>query len=255
VPRSFPSSIRFAERQVEFEAVEVAGRHVIDTLFQVMAFDVFKRDLPNYTLKGAARYFGFAPEARTYVEGADIARTWREEPETLIEYALDDVIETAALAEHLSGSTFYLTQMVPMPYGQCARTGPAAKIESLFVRGYLHARQSVPRAEAGSQMVGGYTDVFMTGVVGPVVYADVESLYPSIMLGYGVQPRRDALGLFPRLLRRLTDLRFETKSAMREASGDARGELDARQTAYKNAPVKLPHVAERACRARYLVFR
>lgn len=235
VPRSFPSSMRFAERQIEFDAVEIAGRHVIDTLFQVMSFDVFKRDLPNYTLKGAARYFGFAPEARTYIEGSDIARVWREDPQMLIDYALDDVIETRALAEHLSGSTFYLTQMVPMPYGQCARSGPASKIESLFVRGYVHDRHSVPRASAGSQMVGGYTDVFMTGVVGPVVYADVESLYPSIMLTYGVQPRRDALGLFPRLLRRLTDLRFETKRAMREASGDrARGELDARQTAYKN---------------------
>ena len=233
-PRTFPSSMRFAERQIEFEAVEIAGRHVIDTLFQVMAFDVFKRDLPNYTLKGAAKYFGFAPEGRTYIEGADIARTWREAPETLIDYALDDVIETRALAEHLSGSTFYLTQMVPMPYGHAARGGPAAKIESLFVRGYLHARHSVPRPEAGSQIVGGYTDVFITGVVGPVVYADVESLYPSIMLNYGIQPRRDTLALFPRLLQRLTDLRFETKDAMREASGaHARGELDARQSAYK----------------------
>ncbi len=232
-PRSFPSTIRFAERQIEYQAVEIAGRHVIDTLFQVMSFDVFTRDLPNYTLKGVAKYFGFAPEDRTYIAGEDIAQTWREDPQRLIDYALDDVIETAAIAEHLSGSTFYLTQMVPMPYGQCARSGPASKIESLFIRGYLHARHSVPRPEAGSQIVGGYTDVFMTGVVGPVVYADVESLYPSIMLNYGVQPRRDALALFPRLLQRLTDLRFATKRAMKEASGDARGELDARQSAFK----------------------
>lgn len=233
-PRSFPSAMRFAERSLEYEAVEIAGRHIVDTLFQVMSFDVFKRDLPAYTLKAAARYFGFAPENRTYIEGSDIARTWREAPETLIDYALDDVFETRALAEHLSGSTFYLTQMVPMPYGQCARSGPAAKIESLFVRGYLHARHSVPRPESGSQVVGGYTDVFVTGVVGPVVYADVESLYPSIMLEYGVQPREDALGIFPRLLRQLTELRFATKAQMREAEDpQARAELDARQSAFK----------------------
>ncbi|MEM1056142.1 MAG: DNA polymerase domain-containing protein [Bacteroidota bacterium] len=235
IPRSFPSAMRFAERSLEYEAVEIAGRHIVDTLFQVMSFDVFKRDLPAYTLKAAAKYFGFAPEDRTYIEGADIAQTWREDPQTLIDYALDDVVETRALAEHLSGSTFYLTQMVPMPYGQCARSGPAAKIEGLFVRTYLRERHSVPRPEAGSQVVGGYTDVFITGVVGPVVYADVESLYPSIMLNYGVQPRRDSLGIFPTLLRRLTDLRFETKAEMREtADAHRRGELDARQTAYKN---------------------
>jgi len=233
-PRSFPSQIRFAERTVEFDACEIAGRHVVDTLFQVMSFDVFRRDLPGYGLKAAARYFGFAPEGRTYVEGDQIARMWTEDPERLLAYALDDVVETERLARHLSGSTFYLTQMVPMPYGLVARTGPAAKIEALFVRGYLHARHALPRAGWGSQAAGGYTDVFVTGVVGPVVYADVESLYPSIMLRYGVRPRSDALGLFPLLLRRLTDLRLATKAAAR-AAADAheRDELDARQSAYK----------------------
>ena len=232
-PRSFPASVRFAERAIEFDAVEIAGRHVIDTLFQTMAFDVVRRDLPNYTLKGVAKYFGFASEDRTYVEGGDIARVWDEDPERLMAYALDDVYETRDIARHLSGSTYYLTQMVPMTYGQAARTGPASKIESLFVRAYLHARQALPRADYGSQVVGGYTDVFVTGVVGPVVYADVESLYPSVMLHYGVQPAGDTLGIFPTLLRRLTDLRFETKEAMRAADGTERDELDARQNAYK----------------------
>ena len=235
VPRSFPSSMRFAERSVDFPALDIAGRHVIDTYFQVMSYDVFKRDLPAYGLKAAAKYFGFAPEGRTYVDGADIPRVWDEDPERLLAYALDDVIETERLSRHLSGSTFYLTQMVPMPYDQCARTGPASKIEALFVREYLRRRQALPKSEWGSQVVGGYTDVFVTGVVGPVVYADVESLYPSIMLNYGVQPKGDTLGLFPGLLRTLTELRFETKALMRTAASDEqRGELDARQTAYKN---------------------
>lgn len=234
-PRFFPSQMRFAERTVEFDACEIAGRHVVDTLFQVMSFDVFKRDLPGYSLKVAARYFGFAPEGRTYVEGDEIARVWEEDPERILAYALDDVIETERLARHLSGSTFYLTQMVPMPYGQLARTGPAAKIEALFVRGYLHARHALPRAAWGSQTAGGYTDVFVTGVVGPVVYADVESLYPSIMLQYDVKPESDTLGLFPLLLRRLTTLRLDTKAAMRGTEDvHAQGELDARQSAYKN---------------------
>ena len=235
VPRAFPSSMRFAERTIDFPALEIAGRHVVDTFFQVMAYDVFKRDLRGYGLKAAARYFGFAPEGRTYVPGDQIGRVWKEDPERLLAYALDDVIETERLARHLSGSTFYLTQMLPMPYGQVARTGPASKIESLFVREYLRQRHAVPKSEWGSQAVGGYTDVFVTGLVGPVVYADVESLYPSIMLNYDVRPKGDTLHLFPDLLHRLTDLRFDAKKAMRKAtSGEMKGELDARQTAYKN---------------------
>ncbi len=233
-PRKFPSSMRFAERAIEYDAYEIAGRHVVDTLFQVMSYDVFKRDLPGYGLKVVARYFGFAPEGRTYVDGSDIGRVWREDPQRLLAYALDDVIETERIARHLSGSTFYLTQMLPMPYGQVARTGPAAKIEALFVREYLRRRTSFPKAEWGSQAVGGYTDVFITGAVGPIVYADVESLYPSIMLHYDVKPKGDSLDLFPSLLHRLTSLRFETKAAMKAAeSADERSSLDARQSSYK----------------------
>ncbi len=234
VPRSFPSSMRFAERVIDFPALEIAGRHVVDVFFQVMSFDVFKRDLPGYSLKQAARYFGFAPEDRTYIDGGEISRVWREDPARVLAYALDDVIETERLARHLSGSAFYLTQMLPMPYGQAARTGPAAKIEALFVREYLRQRHAIPKSEWGSQAVGGYTDVFVTGVVGPVIYADVESLYPSIMLNYGIKPSRDNLGMFPALLRRLTDLRLEAKGQMKQAASDEiRGELDARQSSYK----------------------
>jgi DNA polymerase elongation subunit (family B) len=233
-PRTYDSSMRFAERTVDYPAVDIVGRHVIDTYFQVMAFDVFSRDLPDYSLKTAARYFGLVPEDRTYIEGVDISRAWREERDKLLDYALDDVIETKRLAGHLSGSTFYLAQMLPMTYGASARRGPAAKIESLFVREYLRTRHALPRSEWGSQSMGGYTDIFISGVMGPIVYADVESLYPSIMLNYDVQPSGDTLDLFPTLLERLTDLRLETKQDMKEAEDEEiRSELDARQSSYK----------------------
>ncbi|MCS3666217.1 DNA polymerase elongation subunit (family B) [Salinibacter ruber] len=234
VPRTYDSSMRFAERTVDYPAVDIVGRHVIDTYFQVMSFDVFSRDLPDYSLKTAARYFDLAPEERTYIEGTEIAKAWRTDRATLLEYALDDVIETKRLAGHLSGSTFYLAQMLPMTYGSSARRGPAGKIESLFVREYLRRRHALPRSEWGSQSMGGYTDIFITGVLGPIVYADVESLYPSIMLNYDVQPSGDTLDLFPQLLERLTDLRLETKEDMKEAEDEeVRSELDARQSSYK----------------------
>ena len=230
-PRTFASSTRFAERSLDFTALDITGRHVIDTYFLVMDYDVVKRDLPGYGLKEVSRYFGFAPADRTYVDGARIPELWVSDPERLIRYAEDDVIETERLARHLSESNFWLTQMLPMEYGQVARMGPASKIESLFVREHLRRRQSLPRSEWGSQSHGGYTDIFFTGITGPVVYADVESLYPSIMLNYNIRPDRDALGLFPELLRRL---RMEAKAAMRSAvDTELRSALDARQNSYK----------------------
>ena len=233
-PRTFSTSIRFAERSLDFTALDIVGRHVIDTFFLAMTYDVIKRDLPGYGLKEVARYFGFAPADRTYVEGDKITQMWEDDPETLIKYAEDDVIETERIARHLSESNFYLTQMLPMEYGQVARVGPAAKIESLFVREYLRKKHSLPRSEWGSQTHGGYTNIFFTGVTGPIVYADVESLYPSIMLNYDICPDRDVLKIFPALLGRLTALRLDAKRAMSNADSDElKSALDARQNSYK----------------------
>ena len=236
VPRQFGAAMRFAERSVDLPGMDIAGRHVIDTYLQVMAFDVFKRDLPGYGLKAAARYFGLQADDRTYVKGEDISQVWHSDPERLIQYARHDVVETERLARLLSGSAFYLTRMVPMPYGQVARTGPAAKIEALMVRAYLRQKHALPTGGSGGgqHMRGGYVDIFATGVVGPIVYADVESLYPSIMLNYDVTPETDDLGLFQVLLRRLTDLRLDAKQRMQAATRrEEAGALDAQQSSYK----------------------
>ncbi len=233
-PRVFQSSMRFAERSFEFPAFEIAGRHVIDTFLLAMGYDVFKRNLPGYGLKAVARYFGFASAERTYIKGDEIADRWRSDPDSVLAYALDDVRETGRIAEHLCGSAFYLTQMLPMNYQDVARTGPGIKIESLLMREYLRERHSIPAAREIGAVSGAYTDVFVSGVVGPIVYADVESLYPSIMLQHAIRPSSDQLNAFTRLLRRLTDLRLVTKAAMNDATDErASQELDARQSSFK----------------------
>jgi DNA polymerase elongation subunit (family B) len=233
-PRASRTQARFAERSFEFTTFEIAGRHVVDTFLLVMAYDASKRNLPGYGLKDVARYFGIAARDRTYVEGDDITRTWIEDPERLIRYAHDDIRETAALAKHLSGASFYVTQMTPLAYQDVARSGTGVKIESLMVREYLRARHSLPASRPVGDVSGAYTDVFVTGVIGPVVYADVESLYPSIMLGQNIKPATDVLGVFPQLLRHLTSLRLDTKARMaREADPVHRSELDARQSSFK----------------------
>ncbi|MCB0717490.1 MAG: DNA polymerase [Bacteroidetes bacterium] len=232
-PSSFPSRTRFAERSFEYSAYEIFGRHIIDTFLLAMSFDVYKRNLPGYGLKAVARYFGVAADDRTYVDGADISRIWRSDPDRVLRYALDDVIETGAISDYLAGSSFYLTQMLPMQYQDVARTGPGIKIESLMLREYLRRRHSVPSPREVTAVTGAYTDVFLTGVAGPVVYADVASLYPSIMLNLGIRPSADSLGIFPQLLATLTELRLATKAAARDSAPDQQAELDARQASFK----------------------
>ncbi|NTV66684.1 MAG: DNA polymerase [Chlorobaculum sp.] len=237
IPRSYPSSIRFAERSADFQFFDIPGRHVIDTYFLVQNYDTSKRTLPSYGLKAVAKFFGFASPNRTYISYKDIASTWDNNPEALLAYALDDVRETREIAALLSGSNFSMTSMVPYTYANTSRLGPAAKIEAIMIREYLRRKVSIPRPSIGQQHTGGFTEVFLKGILGPVVYADVESLYPSIMLSFGVCPKTDTLKVFPTILKDLRDLRFSAKNRAHEESVSGNRSLaynyDAMQSSFK----------------------
>jgi DNA polymerase elongation subunit (family B) len=74
----------------------------------------------------------------------------------------------------------------------------------------------------------------MTGVFEDVVHADVESLYPSIMLSRSIQPETDDLQVFGRLLRELVQLRLDAKHRMKKSSDrNDKARLDALQMAFK----------------------
>ena len=233
-PTAVPARVRFADRTVDYTRYDVPGRHVVDTWFLVQQYDMVKREMPSYGLKQAARWFGLVPPGRTYVEGREISELWTRDPDTLARYAMDDVRETAALATTLVGPLFYQTQILPMGLQSVVSTGMASRIEMLLVRAYVQAGASLPKPSPPRAFPGGLTAVYETGVVRRVVKADVESLYPSVMLAYGIKPRRDTLGVFPRLLEALTARRLAAKRAAAAATDPVeRARLDALQGAFK----------------------
>ena len=237
LPKTYPASIRFAERSIDYTYFDIPGRHVIDSLFLVQSYDVSRRSMQSYGLKAVAKHFGFASPDRTYVDYKDIASLWKNNHEKLLAYALDDVRETRALSSLLSGSNFYLAQMLPYTYAMTSRIGQAAKIEVLLVREYLRLKQSIPKPSTGQQHSGGYTEVFLKGILGPIVYADVESLYPSIMLSYNICPKSDELRVFPGILNDLKDLRFKAKERAHEekklGNSSLSANFDAMQSSFK----------------------
>jgi DNA polymerase I len=233
-PSTFDGRMSFAERSVDYTTFEIAGRHVIDTLLLLQGYDTTKRTLESYGLKYAAQHFGFAKPDRTYVTPNRISWYWDNEPDTLTRYASDDVFETRCLSEYLSPSIFYLTQMIPFNFGAAARLGSSAKIESLLLREYIRRRESVPTHDVGMQTTGGYTDIFHTGVLGPILDVDVESLYPSIMLTEKILPKTDSLNVFLPLLESLTQMRLDAKQKMKTANDpNEKAKYDAMQSSYK----------------------
>ncbi|MFC1462479.1 3'-5' exonuclease, partial [Verrucomicrobiota bacterium] len=72
-PTKRPSRFSVGERTISYSRFEVFGRHVVDTMFLLQAYDVSHRSLDGFGLKDAAIHFGFAAKNRTYIEGSEIS--------------------------------------------------------------------------------------------------------------------------------------------------------------------------------------
>lgn len=234
VPDSRPSRFSAGERTLAFTRFEVFGRQIVDTYFMVQAYDVTHRSLDGFGLKAVARHFGIAPADRTYIEGREISAEFKRNPEKLMRYALHDIEETEALSRLLSQSAFIQAQMIPLSYQNIAIRGNAAKIDALILREYLHRGRAIPMPERGRPFAGGYTDMFMEGVIRNVHHCDVRSLYPSLMLNRNIGPRSDSLGVFHQLLAQLRRFRLEAKQHEQSAVSEAdRLHYGALQTTFK----------------------
>ncbi|MBI4641027.1 MAG: DNA polymerase II [Candidatus Tectomicrobia bacterium] len=232
--RSHPSRINIAERTISYPKYELFGRHIADTWILAQLYDIGTRNLDSYSLKDVARYFGVTPKDRTYVEPERVSWYFDHDPETLFQYALDDVRETRAISEILSPSYFAQAQIFPLSYQNVMLRGNATKIDMLLMREYLRQRHAIPAPSPGREVSGGYTDIRYQGVVKNVLHCDITSLYPSIMLSYEYFPKTDLLGVFPSLLRDLREFRVQAKGLAREAKDqETERYYDALQATFK----------------------
>jgi DNA polymerase elongation subunit (family B) len=218
----------------------VAGRELVDTLDAVRRHDFVARDLPGHGLKEVARHFGVARPGRVYLPGAAIHDAYREAPDLVRRYALDDVAEVDALSRRLLRAPFALAGMAPRRYERVASAGPATGVlEPILVRAYLRAGAAPPLPERPDEELGphagGALYLFATGIADQVVKADIASLYPSLMTAYRIGPEGDRLGALLHVVERLLTLRLAHKAAARAArpSSPEQGHHAAMQAAMK----------------------
>lgn len=234
---SFRSSrLKVAERWVDFTRCDLPGRAVIDTYLLVQLFDITTREMTSYGLKEAAIYFGVTDEdsERTYIEGGRIQHVFREDRARFVAYLEGDLRETEGIADQLLPTYFEQVRTFPALLQDATLRGATAKIDLLFLEEYYHARQACPLPPEVKPFEGGYTRSFQDGVFRHVLHFDVASLYPSLLLSIGRNPKTDTLGVFIPLLRRLRDYRLRYKTLARSgATAEERAEAQARQTNFK----------------------
>lgn len=221
--RSRPSRVQIAERTINYPKFQIHGRHIVDTYLLVQFYDIGTRELESFELHDVARHFGLRTQEadsveRTLLQGSEIAAAYEGDLTRFSEHVLANLRETRALSNLLSRSYFTQAQIFPYNYQEIIVRGNATRIDALFLREYLRRRHSLPELPESRPFEGGYTDIFVTGVAQDVWHCDVASLYPSVMLRYGIFPANDRLEIFRGLLADLRKFRLEAKAKMRESS-------------------------------------
>ena len=222
--KSRASRVQIAERTINYPKYQVHGRHLVDTYLLVQFYDIGTRELESFGLHEVARHFGLAGGAaegaaqRIYLSGPEIGAAYANDPAAFRAQVLADLRETRAISNLLSRSYFTQAQIFPYNYQEIIVRGNATRIDALFLREYYRRRHSLPELPEARAFEGGYTDVFVTGVARDVWHCDVASLYPSVMLRYGIFPANDRLEIFRGLLADLRKFRLEAKAKMRASS-------------------------------------
>lgn len=234
-PETRAARFNAAERVLTYPRAHLHGRQVVDTYLLALIYDVSHRAMESHGLKSVARHFGVAAPGRTHIEGRAIAHAFRDDHESFLRYAADDIRETAAITPILLAASFAQSQILPFPLETVCVRGNAGKIEALLLREYLRIRHSLPAPEPARSFEGGYTDLFFEGLAHDVHHCDVRSLYPSILLRSGRSPRNDSLGVFLQLLSHLRDFRIDAKKRAQDPSLSpaTASRWDALQTTFK----------------------
>lgn len=231
------SRLKVAERWVDFPRCDIPGRAVIDTYLLVQLYDITTREMTSYGLKEAAIYFGVTPESgagRTYIDGFGIQDEFRRDRAKFLAYLGDDLRETKGVADVLLPTYFEQTRTFPLLLQDAALRGTAGKVDLLFLEEYYHARAACPAPVEWATFEGGFTRSFQEGVFKHVLHFDVASLYPSLLLHIGRNPKSDTLGVFIPMLQRLREYRLRYKLLAKSAPTQAeRDEAQARQANFK----------------------
>jgi DNA polymerase, archaea type len=185
------------------------GIDIVDTLHQVAIWDKSASKLTGYGLKDSVITLGLRSDRRLELDHQQIKSAWAEgDLKTIGDYLRFDLEDTQLLADFLLPVVWYQQRFVPgLRFQDLAVASPALKAQK------IHQRLGLPFAEADDPLKfdGGVVECVNPGLHHPVAKIDVSSLYPSIMLRYGICSRKDPEHKFLGVLQFMTQERLRLK--------------------------------------------
>ncbi|WP_460192727.1 DUF3987 domain-containing protein [Thermosynechococcus sp. FA-CM-4201] len=204
---------------IKFYPVYWRGVEIIDTFHQIAIWDKSAAKLKSYGLKDSVIALGLRTERRLELSNSQITEMWEcGDLATIQQYLEHDLKDTQLLADYLLPVVWYQKRYVPLSFQEIAVASPAKKAQAIHEMLYP---QVCPQADKKLEYEGGTCKLFAAGIHRNVAKIDVASLYPSVMLRYGICSQKDPHKLFLGVLKRLTELRLELKARAKEGDRDA----------------------------------
>lgn len=224
------SAIRFDEKPgkfrrdgsqaYDFYRAHIYGRELVDTMFLAYHYDQATRKYESYSLKPIIKHEGLEKKDRVFYDASQIAKNWHipKERKKIKKYAIDDSDDALALYDLMIPSYFYFNQSIPKTFQVLNQTATGSQLNAFMLRSYLQDGHSIPKTTEANEFVGAIS-MGNPGVYKNCFKVDVASLYPSIMLQYGVYDNaKDPYKHFFHMVNYFTNERLKNKKLGKETS-------------------------------------
>lgn len=139
-------------------------------------------------------------------------------------YLLDDLWECDKVEHRYNITNFLICKMLPIPFQKCCTMGVAGQWKSLLMAWSYENDLAIPMFGERNTFTGGLSRLLKVGYVPDVAKFDYNSLYPSIVLTWGIQSPKDLMGIMLAFLEHMLSQREKYK-ALKKKFGKEKNEL------------------------------
>lgn len=115
-------------------------------------------------------------------------------------YLIDDLWEGDQVEHRYNGANFLVAKMLPISFEKTCTTGTAALWKYILMAWSYENNLALPDFTPRKSFTGGLSRLLTVGYVDNVVKLDYNSLYPSIILSYGINTNIDVSGAMSSML-------------------------------------------------------
>ena len=133
-------------------------------------------------------------------------------------YLLDDLWECDKVEHRYNTPNFLICKMLPVPFQKCCTMGTAGQWKALMLAWSYENKLAVPPFSEKRRFTGGLSRLLKVGFVARIAKFDFNSLYPSIILTWGISDPKDLMNAMLYFLEHVLTQREKYKDLKKAAS-------------------------------------